>query len=294
MLLRRCSARRGLCSVADATAAILRSGEAGDGPSLSALEALTTALPPQPVSIAMLQGSARGESHCTPPEMLRTLCHAPRHAPPSIPPPRSFLPPSFLRSSVADRSQRTRLLNARFLKRELTARRAHVLSLLHAAPSPLAEQPAIARLTSVYWERLRCLLEMPDLERVGASACDSSPLPRLHKPRPLAPRPEDKAGRLPVPVAAGDEAGFASRMIEHNGTIQQQTPEEFKMVVDALAACRGGGERLPPDEQLAIDRQLDAVFLARVGMRFLLEHCKLSPRARGSALLKAASYSPLD
>ena len=117
VLARQCGhARRGFSAAAEAAAGLLRSGDAG--PSLAALERLTVAMPPQPVSIAMLQAST---------------------------------------------SAKTRLLHAQFLHRELTARRAHVLSLLYTMPSPLAEQPAVARLATVYWERLMGLLELPQL-----------------------------------------------------------------------------------------------------------------------------------
>lgn len=185
------------CTAAEVTAAVLRSGEAG--PSLAELKALTAAMPPQPVTLAMLQGSSR------------------------------------------DRSQRTRILNAQFLQRELTARRAHVLSLVKSMPSPLAEQPAVARLAQVYWERLHVLLSLP-----------------------------------PISTEA-DERAFASRMFEQNELIQVQTPEEFKMCVDALGVCKRGG--VAPEQQLAVDRQLDAIFIARIGMRFLLEHYVASERA---------------
>ena len=184
--------RRRLCTVADATVGLLRCGEVG--PSFQDLKVLTSALPPQPVSLAMLQSSAR------------------------------------------DRSAKTRLLNAQFLRRELTTRRAHALSLLRSMPSPLAEQPAVAQLADVYWQRLRGLLELPPI------------------------------------VCEADERDFAARMAAQNALIQKQTPDEFMMCVDALGACRKGDERLPAQQQLEIDRQLDALFLARIGMRCLLEH----------------------
>ena len=192
-------ARRGLSAAAEAAAGLLRSGEAG--PSLEALERLTAAMPPQPVSIAMLQASS------------------------------------------SDRSPKARLLQAQFLHRELTARRAHTLSLLYTMPSPLAEQPAVARLANVYWERLKGLLELEPLS------------------------------------SEASEREFAARMVAMNDVVQTQTPEEVMHIVDALRECRHGDERLPPEEQLHVDRQLDAIFLARIGMRSLLEHYVASETA---------------
>lgn len=209
----RCGQIRAESSAAAATEAVLRSGDAG--PSLAALKTLTAALPPQPVSLAMLLGSAR------------------------------------------DRSARTRLNNAKFLRRELTARRAHVLQLLHSMPSPLAEQPAVARLARVYWERLHSLLVLPQIE------------------------------------TEADEREFAEIMRKQNEMIHLD-PILIQMCVDALSECQGGGDRLPPEAQLAVDRHLDAIFLARIGMRFLLEHYVASEAsAEGFAGIIAKKCSPV-
>jgi hypothetical protein len=114
--------RRPLCAAADASAAVLKSAaSSADGPSLEALTALTSAMPPKRVSILMLLGSAR------------------------------------------DRSAAARLANARFVRGELTARRAHILSVLRSMPAPLSQQPAVATLCALYWERLRKLLENADI-----------------------------------------------------------------------------------------------------------------------------------
>ena len=69
-----------------------------------------------------------------------------------------------------------RLLQAKFIRNELIARRAHILTLLHSMPEPLGNQPALASWVNVYWERLRDLLERPEPqtheeERIFAELC---------------------------------------------------------------------------------------------------------------------------
>ena len=63
--------------------------------------------------------------------------------------------------------------------------------------------------------------------------------------------------------------------------------EEFTACVDALGECRGGGDRLPPEAQLAVDRNLDAIFLTRIGMRFLLEHYVATAKANPNPCRRA-------
>jgi pyruvate dehydrogenase kinase 2/3/4 len=204
--MRRLHARR-LCSgaLAEVTARVLREGgeaattSAIPGPSLGALEALTAAMPPQPVSLLMLK------------------------------------------SSVSNRSLPHRLAQANFIKRELIARRAHILTLLHQMPEPLARSPAVGRLGSVYWERLRALLDAPEL------------------------------------VSDEDEREFAARQVERNAEIGEiGTAAEEEMCIGALDAMqqeRGAGWWMTaPEERLAVDRQLDAIFSTRIGLRFLLQH----------------------
>jgi NAD-dependent oxidoreductase involved in siderophore biosynthesis len=65
------------------------------------------------------------------------------------------------------RSAEQALLNAKFVRRELLARRAHILSLLLAVPSELARQPAVQLLTTAYWQRLLFLLEQPRMTNAG-------------------------------------------------------------------------------------------------------------------------------
>ena len=55
-----------------------------------------------------------------------------------------------------------RIGQARFIRRELIARRAHILQQLHRMPEPLADQPAVGQLAGVYWQRLRDLLTEPE------------------------------------------------------------------------------------------------------------------------------------
>ena len=202
------SSRRALSSLADAATAALKSGEANaakaspgemPGPSLIALQALTAAMPPKPVSIQMLLASAR------------------------------------------DTSARARLANANFLKNEMCSRRAHILKLLHLTPQPMTSQPAVRELGGVYWERLRDMLQVPEVK------------------------------------TEEEEAAFQQEMIALNDRIIAQWGLEEQMSLDALSqmqeeAVGEGLQRLPLEARLAVDRHLDAIFLARIGLRFLLEH----------------------
>ena len=131
-------------SLSDITTRVLQEGSAAvakpgtiPGPSLETLQELTSAMPPQPVSILMLASWAK-----------------------------------MTRGDDAKALQ-GRLMQARFVRNELIARRAHILTLLHSMPWPLAGQPAVASLGEVYWDRLRDLLEHaePTTHERGGSRC---------------------------------------------------------------------------------------------------------------------------
>ena len=133
-----------------------------------------------------------------------------------------------------------RLLQAKFIRNELIARRAHILTLLHSMPEPLGNQPALASWVNVYWERLRDLLERPE--------------PQTHE----------------------EERIFAELCKERNAQIGSiGTAAEETMLVEALQRVQQerGSEwwATHPEERHAVDRHLDAIFLARIGLRFLLE-----------------------
>lgn len=203
-----------LSTLADATSRVLQSAEVSGsssplpGPSLEALQALTAASPPRPVSILMLQASAR-----------------------------DFRPQSAL-------------MHAQFLRGELTARRAHIMSLLHTMPEPLASQPQIAGLTGIYWERLRWLLTLPELQ-------------------------------------TDTLRHFTARMNEENAYIDGDgTDIEMGLAVDALSGMQSarGGRKLPVAERRAVDRHLDAILIARIGLRFLLMHYAESEKQRAAAV----------
>jgi len=210
----RCDTRRlsSLSSLSDITSRVLREGNeqlggAIPGPSLPALEALTAALPPQPVSIQMVKGA------------------------------------------VGNRSLSNRLVQANFIRRELIARRAYILALMHMMPEPLAGRPAVGQLGGIYWERLRELLAMPVLE------------------------------------TDEDEREFYVRQKEVNERIiDVSNAEEEQMCVSALDAMqreRGSDWwATHPEDRLAVDRHMDAIFLARIGLRFLLEHYIASATTR--------------
>ena len=223
----RSRARSFWCSsVESITSNLLKSSETSGseicpgGPSLTALEDLITALPPQPVSLPMLLASARTNS------------------------------------------PKNQLLNAQFVRRELTARRALVLKLLHSFPAPLDREPAVEKVASIYWERLKDLCSLPPL------------------------------------MAVGDEVAFTAQMKLSNAQVRDQTGEEEAMCVTALGTLyesiqQGGTTEA---ERVAVDRRLDAVFLARIGMRFLLEHYVASsePPRDGFAGIVEMRLSPHD
>lgn len=148
-----------------------------------------------------------------------------------------------LHSAGRDRAPVARLRQAQFVRRELIARRAHILTLLHTMPEPLALQPAVGQLAGVYWQRLRSLFD-------GAA-------------NQLETEAHEKAFLATQKQALADRADLGRAA-------------EEKMCIDALGAMQR--ERgldfwaTHPEERLAIDTQLDRVFLARIGLRCLLEH----------------------
>ena len=115
-------------------------------------------------------------STLTLPELTSQLL-AMRHAPPcreTIARLSELLPPTPVSirtlqraAEMQARSAEQALLNAKFVRREITARRAHILSLLLAVPSELARQPAVQLLTTAYWQRLLFLLEQPRMTNAG-------------------------------------------------------------------------------------------------------------------------------
>jgi len=123
-------------------------------------------------------GSSSGGSSSTLalPELTSQLL-AMRHAPPcreTIARLTELLPPTPVSirtlqraAEMQARSAEQALLNAKFVRRELLARRAHILSLLLAVPSELARQPAVQLLTTAYWQRLLFLLEQPRMTNAG-------------------------------------------------------------------------------------------------------------------------------
>ena len=214
-------------SLADITAAVLQEGSSVvakpgtiPGPSLETLQELTKAMPPQPVSVLMLSSWAK------------------------------------ITKGNDAKALQGRLMQARFVRSELIARRAHILSLLHSMPEPLAGQPAVAGLGGVYWDRLRELLEWPEIttheeERAFATLCKDR---------------NDQMTRFSC--LRVDTSGLGA--IDEEGTMSEES-----MCVNALASMQRerGAEwwATHPEERLAVDRQLDAIFLARIGLRFLLE-----------------------
>ena len=163
-----------------------------------------------------------------------------------------MLPPQpvsmlMLRSAARDRKPESRMRQAQFIQRELIARRAHILTLLHFMPEPLADEPAVGQLAEIYWERLRGLLEGPASELETAEH---------------VARFAELQARATKHIAA---AGTA---------LEEQT---------FLAALKPHGRfwATHPAERLAVDHHLDQVFLARIGLRCLLEHyvaCDAPPR----------------
>ena len=154
-----------------------------------------------------------------------------------------------LKAAARNRSVAGRIGQARFLRRELISRRAHILQQLHRMPEPLANQPAVGQLAGVYWQRLRDLLTEPE------------------------------------PTTDAEERAFFLRSQQYNDQIAAiGSAAEEQMCMDALGAMqreRGSAWwATHPAERLAVDRKLDAIFLARIGLRFLLEHFVACDRPR--------------
>ena len=146
-----------------------------------------------------------------------------------------------LRSTAQDRSLKIRLQQANFIRRELIARRVRILALLHSMPESLARREAVSQLAGVYWERLKSVMERPDA------------------------------------TSEEDERGFFARQMERNDSIKTiGDAEEEQMCIRALDEMqleRGSDWwATHPEERVAVDRHLDAIFLARISLRFLLKH----------------------
>jgi len=140
-------------------------------------------------------------------------------------------------------------MQASWIRRELIARQAHILTLLHTMPEPLSGARAVGQLADFYWDRLRELLEGPEL------------------------------------VTSEDERAFAHQQRERNEHIAKLgTAEEEGMCIDALGQMQRehGSEfwATHPAERQAVDWQLDCIFLARIGLRVLLEHYVFSDAPR--------------
>lgn len=146
-----------------------------------------------------------------------------------------------LSSTAQDRSLQIRLQQANFIRRELIARRVRILALLHTMPESLARREAVSQLAGVYWERLKSVMERPDA------------------------------------ASEEDERGFLARQMKHNESIKTiGDAEEEQMCIRALDEMqleRGSDWwATHPEERVAVDRHLDAIFLARISLRFLLKH----------------------
>lgn len=126
-------------------------------------------------------------------------------------------------------------------------------------PEALAEQPAVGRLAGVYWERLQSLLDGPEIIE-----------------------------------SEEDERRFYMRQKERNRELNDiGSAEEETMCVEALGAMQRVRQKdwwaTHPGERAAVDRQLDAIFLARISLRFLLEHyvaCGEPPREGFAGILQ--------
>ena len=151
-----------------------------------------------------------------------------------------------LRAAARDQSSENRLRQAQFILRELIARRAHILTLLHEIERSKQQRwvvvrPAVHELAQIFWGRLKRLLATPE------------------------PETEDQRAR------------FVEDCIVANQDIAKLTiPAETHWTLvglDALQKEHGPDWwKSDPEARVTIDRQLDAIFLARIGLRFLLEH----------------------
>ena len=143
-------------------------------------------------------------------------------------------------------SAEQRLLNAKFIRRELTARRAHILSLLLAMPAVLAKQPAVEALTAAYWQRLLELLRQPQLN----GAADEVRFARM-----LSLKADEQEGET--------RRTFAAALASAHTDVDPEVREQF----------------LDPEVKIGVDIHLDAIFSARIGLRFLGEHYLAARRA---------------
>ena len=149
-------------------------------------------------------------------------------------------------ASEAGRAE-MQLLNAKFVLRELTSRRAYGLSMLLKAEhmsSPglqaLLQQPQVQTLKQAYWRRLRLLLEQPRL------------------------------------TSTEEEEAFYGRMQTDFYAQEGETRAAIGQALAALKDERGDDA----EEELEISAFLDSFFSQRVALRFLVEHYLASKQPR--------------
>uniref|UniRef100_A0A7S2JJT2 Protein-serine/threonine kinase n=1 Tax=Haptolina brevifila TaxID=156173 RepID=A0A7S2JJT2_9EUKA len=159
-----------------------------------AIEELVQSLPPTPVTITSLARAAEMQRH----------------------------------------SEDQALLNAKFMKREMTARRAHILHLLLSLPEELARQPKVSELAHVYWERLCKLLQEPKL------------------------------------MSRDEEHAFAERLQLNKCAQDGETRRTFAAALTSMQI--DGSLALSHADEVHLEQHLDAIFSARVGLNFLVEH----------------------
>lgn len=147
----------------------------------------------------------------------------------------------------AQKLPQAHLLNAQFIRRELSARRAYGLSMMLRAEEEggpglraLMGQSQIQELKKAYWSRLRLLLEHPQIRN------------------------------------GEDEAEFYSRM---RTNFFAQEGETRLAAGQALATMQQRDED-DISEELEISSFLDSFFSQRVGLRFLVEHYLASKEPR--------------
>lgn len=143
------------------------------------------------------------------------------------------------------------LLNAQFIRRELSARRAYGLSMLLRAEEEggaglkaLMSQPQFQELKLAYWGRLRMMLEHPQI-RTGE-----------------------------------DEADFYTRMRTDFFAEEGETRLAAGQALGALRDERGERGDDDGSEEVEISAFLDSFFSQRVGLRFLVEHYLASKQPR--------------
>jgi len=157
----------------------------------------------------------------------------------------------------------TNLLNGQFIRRELTARRAHACSMMlyaeqdgGAGLAAFMQQPKIQELKAEYFRRLRLLLEYPRID------------------------------------TAADEERFYNTVHMNNCEEEGETRAACSQ---ALAALHSEHDDNGAAEGLQISSFLDAFFSQRVGLRFLVEHYLASRTPRdGFAGLIQMECSPVE